>query len=94
MKRENQPGVQGVQPSRGRERAIGEGSSVLQASPVPCTWRRVESREGANYSPSTVSVLGGILVSILWTPAGMLGRGQTGFSSKDPVLLPSRAVCC
>lgn len=88
-KRENWSGLQGVQPGRGRERGAGEGSSVLQASPVPRTWRRVESREGANYSPG-----GRVLVSILWTRAGMLGRGQTDFSWKDPVLLPSRAVCC
>lgn len=43
-KRENWSGLQGVQPGRGRERGTGEGSSVLQASPVPRTWRRVESR--------------------------------------------------
>lgn len=72
---------------KGERRWGGQLSS--EASPVPRTWRRVESREGANYSPG-----GRVLVSILWTRAGMLGRGQTDFSWKDPVLLPSRAVCC
>lgn len=49
-------------------------------------------KEGGNYLPSTEQTPGGVSVSILWTLAGTLWRGKTGFSCKNPALQPPRAV--
>lgn len=95
MKRENWSvlgSLAGSEERRGEASLAGQLNSFTHLTSYSHMGRCGEQRGGGKqlfpiYTP------GRFLVSILWTLAGSLGKGKTGFSYHQPALLPSRALC-